>query len=65
MIDPDQPLSGPSHRGAVHVKLWRFGEWVEVVVDDLLPSAAGSALATAARDTAHFWPDLIEKAYAK
>ncbi|KAJ3210426.1 Calpain-6 [Dinochytrium kinnereticum] len=44
----------------------RFGEWVEVVVDDYLPCTPdGNLIYARSRDPNEFWVSLLEKAYAK
>ena len=52
--------------GLFRFQLWRFGEWVDVVVDDFLPVLEGRlAYCPAFGTTPEFWGPLVEKAYAK
>ena len=31
---PDQVLRGPDYTGIIRIRLWRYGHWVNVYIDD-------------------------------
>ncbi|XP_056419402.1 calpain-13-like [Hyla sarda] len=54
-----------SYAGIFHFRLWHLGEWVDIVIDDLLPFLDGKYLSVQPSCENEFWPCLLEKAYAK
>ncbi|XP_063787003.1 calpain-5-like [Pseudophryne corroboree] len=57
---------GAPHLGIFRFRFWRFGRWLEVVIDDRLPTSGGELLfCRPGRDGNVFWCSLLEKAYAK
>ncbi|XP_077326682.1 calpain-5-like [Lithobates pipiens] len=57
---------GAPHCGIFRFRFWRFGRWVEVVIDDRLPTSGGELIfCRPGRKSDAFWCSLLEKAYAK
>ncbi|XP_060069829.1 uncharacterized protein LOC132549877 [Ylistrum balloti] len=52
--------------GAFHFNVWRFGEWIDVVVDDNLPMYDNKLYyCRSLGNPSEYWGPLLEKSYAK
>ncbi|XP_028926075.1 calpain-10 isoform X2 [Ornithorhynchus anatinus] len=66
VIVPGQPSwSDQAYRGRFTCRVWRFGQWTEVTVDDRLPCLGGRLCFSQCQAEDVFWLPLLEKAYAK
>lgn len=64
-IAPPQTFEKDDYFGIFYFRIWYFGRWREVVVDDRLPTYKGQLLMSHDMDLVQWWVPLLEKAYAK
>ncbi|XP_014456305.1 calpain-10 isoform X3 [Alligator mississippiensis] len=66
VIPPGQPSwTDEKYRGCFTCRIWQFGHWMEVTVDDRLPCLGGKLCFSQCQTEDVFWLPLLEKVYAK
>ncbi|XP_026331811.1 calpain-C-like [Hyposmocoma kahamanoa] len=64
VVPADQRMDS-TYVGVFRFRLWWCGQWLEVLVDDRLPTVNGKLAFLQTSHTEQLWPALLEKAYAK
>ncbi|XP_073956706.1 calpain C [Choristoneura fumiferana] len=64
VVPADQRMDA-SYAGIFRFRIWWCGQWLEVLVDDRLPTVNGKLAFLQTSTTEQLWPALLEKAYAK
>ncbi|XP_063546925.1 calpain-C [Cydia strobilella] len=64
VVPADQRVDA-GYAGIFRFRIWWCGQWLEVLVDDRLPTVNGKLAFLQTSSTEQLWPALLEKAYAK
>lgn len=65
VVPCNQTFSKPSYNGKFNFRFWNFDRFVDVCIDDRLPTISNELCFCKSKNQSEFWSALLEKAYLK